>query len=492
MEYDAAMRRTGGAAVALFTCVAACGDVTSFIDAAPGDDDPIDAQVEPDARPTGQVTVTTRSRCCDQPAGTLVAGVQVVVVQPDGSAGDSGQTDSSGTITLDDVQAGAAVTAIYTTSDGYDIVTVVGVEPGDALQMGESYRPQYFGNTTGNGTITFPTYPGTYYYQAQYQCTSTSVYDGAATSMTMYYYQDCQPTVGDVVLSAYSPSYQMIASTIIRNASTVPGSTIAVSGWSSALSFTASATGLPEHVSEVRFYVQPVLGEFYPGGQNYYTSPEGGTATGTMGLPGGTDRISVMSELRRPGDLGRQRTWRGVSGSTTSTAFATNELPWVGPSYFSASAQRASWTQLGDEPYDGAIAHVGWYINSGSPDLFGAPGNYRNWTIMLPPGVTEWTWDQVPAALEPYVPQVGDAPYRELFLIDLADADGYAELRGVDERIYSCPECAVRDGAYTSDVTTAYSYDGGEGFAARPAQLRAPWQLEEPAAPALPARPAQN
>ncbi len=479
LRYHARMLRTGGVSTALFICVAACGDVTAFTDAAPGADAAQADAITVDAVPTGQVTVTTRARCCDLPPDSLVAGVPVLVISADGSVGDSGQTNAQGTITLD-IDEGDTVTAVYTTTDGFDLVTVVGVKPGDQLNFGEAFTAPSQG-VDGQMTATWPVVAGTYYYLINTPCGNQYVFNETTTSVQVGFSAYCQrPTADFVFTSISNTTYLPQRTAILRNVNFTNGQTAALGAWAVPTNFAVNATALPSYVNDVYFSASAVVGDRQPYGSSSYVTPDAGAASGALPVHVGSDRIATTARLSRPGDLGDQYTYRAVPGSAATTTFATNELPWLGEAYVSAAGNVASWIQVGDQDHDGAIAYASWYRDR--PGLFGGPsGSSYSWTIMLPPGVTSWSWAQPPAALAEYVPVVGDTVYGDVALVDLASADGYDGLRATDERIFSCLECATSRGALVGDATVSYGYDGGEGFAA-PAPLRAPWRASMPAA----------
>ena len=64
----------------ILLALAACGEVSSFVDASTGGDDTVDASTAPDAAPdaiaAGTVNVTTYTRCCTT-AGIQAGGYQV-------------------------------------------------------------------------------------------------------------------------------------------------------------------------------------------------------------------------------------------------------------------------------------------------------------------------------------------------------------------------------------------------------------------------------
>jgi hypothetical protein len=463
------MRKFAGLASSLFTCAvgAACGSETTYTDAGTLDADPLDAT----AVLTGDVTVTTHSRCCDSPQGTLVEGVQVLVIQRDGAVGDSGLTDATGTIVLEDVEEGASVTAVYQDGEQYDLVTIVGVEPGDELVFGEHYTPTRAG-TDGSLTVSWPQVAGTYYYNVTGPCGGSNAFGEASTSTTIYFYSYCQTPTADLQFVAYDTSYNILSSGVVADAP-YTGTAVALPAWTAPLSFTVTSNNLPAPVEEVYLGAYAVVDGTGSLGDTAYTTPVSGSASSTLAMAATGDRIAAWSSLWRPGEFGVQESYQHLGGAATAATFDTVELPWVGGILVSAASRAVTWIQIGEQPYDGAVATASWsrYVPDGGE---GGTYTYFDWQIIMPPGTTSFTWQSPPAAIESVLPTRGDAVDGEVMLVDLSSADGYDALRGVPEWDAACPGCSVERGDLAS-ATISFSGDGGEGLGAtRPQPTRRP------------------
>jgi hypothetical protein len=452
----------------LAAALAACGGVENRLpDGEPGDDAP------PDAPPVGAVTVTTYNRCCDDPGG-LTAGVDVFVIEPDGSLGDRKTTSGTGMVTLEGVPAGSSVTALYPqVGSSIDRVTVVAVEPGDNLVFGETVRDEI--GVNGVMSVTVPEYPGAYYYALNSPCGGGSMY-APTTTGNLYFYADsgCDPDDIDIQVTVVSPSYFPMASAYLDNISFADGGNVAVSSWVTSPTLQLRATDVPSEVDYVELYVESAFsnGSTYYGGyrNGVYGSPTDGMfASSLTWVSGGPGSIGSLS-MYRPGDVGEQEFYGRFTGTASYTASPT-PLPWLGEAYVSAVGREVAFAKLGDEPYDAAVLQSYWYDND---PVFGKGGTNHSWVVIIPPGVTEFTWANAPAAIAGFLPTTFDNLSGNLMLVDFPNADGYDGLRALDETAITCPECALRTGVVESGLIGVAYGRGGKGFAARsrPARTR--------------------
>ncbi|MCA9679067.1 MAG: hypothetical protein KC464_28810, partial [Myxococcales bacterium] len=470
------MRRFSGVAAGIFLCLAGCGHDDTYTDAAPGADSArVDATTAPDAVPTGALTVTTHSRCCDDPPGTLVAGIPVFVLGPDGALAAQGTTDATGTVTFQDVVAGSAVTAIYPDNgNSTQLVTVLAVKPDDHLVFGDGYtagRPGSAG--TGNMTITFPAAATATSFQISTECDGTYGYAAGTTSVSLSERAFCDTGVASLALRAYD-STGLFQTALARDVTFASGGSYDVPAWTPTTSLALSRTGVPAAVTEVDFTARAVVANLYTPTNYDYQLPTGGTAMVTIPVSALGDRLYTSSTMYRDGGLGPQESYRGQAvGAATSTW--SGELPWVGQMLFNAGAQIATWIQTGDHAYDGAVGFTSWEHYTPGGDAGAGTYTYFDWTILIPPGVTTWTWSAPPAELAPYLPQVADYLYTPaVMLVDLLDTDGYDGLRQTPQWQYDCPGCAIERGELT-DASVAFSADGGEGLLLAPPAHRPPW-----------------
>jgi hypothetical protein len=182
-------------------------------------------------------------------------------------------------------------------------------------------------------------------------------------------------------------------------------------------------------------------------------------------MPGDADRFYAEYDSTRTAQAGTHVTAALAAGDTTTVDLTDPGMPWLGQSYFNAATHSAGWTQT-DGTYDAAIATSNWSHFDGKVSTF------YYWTVVAPPGVTGWTWNDPPAALADYLPADTDFVNGDVTLIDLATAADYDELRGQPEWLMYCPTCDTHDGTVAGTSSEAYSYSSGEGFAAHQRTMR--------------------
>jgi len=450
------MRRLAGGCALLLIFVAACGGSSSSPDAG-GADAAVtpDAPGTPDATPMGDVTVTTYNQCCSGANDTPVAGVRVVAVQPDGSGGPTGMTDASGKITLSGVVAGASITAVYESGTSVQMVTTLDVQPGDDLVYGW-HRAAGPPSGGGGGTLslTFPAYTGATSYAVSTGCGNAYSFTSAGTVSVP---ESCSLTTAGVVVVAYDAT-GLIATAYLKDVPFTDGASATVSAWAPIVAdgFSVSVTGLPDDASVVRIDG----GTSYTGVLGYGTSISptisGATATGTMTIPSDGDTLNLGAAIRRAAQLGPHYVFRQLAGDATSATFAAPALPWLSQLVVNSSAQLVTWFQVGDDPYDAAVAEVYW-------SRYDAVNNVTvgyDWLIEAPPSVTTWSWAHVPAPLADFVPVSSDDASGSLWLVDLAGIDGWDAARTSPEWLWLCPSCATQRGELPDGSSEADAWDG--------------------------------
>jgi hypothetical protein len=399
---------------------AACGKVQSFADAAAHD-------AASDAVAAGTVTVTTYTRSGDTGAsGDVQSDVDVVVVAADGSVRDSGATDGSGEATLD-VQAGDSVTAVYTRADGAELVTYLAVEPGDHLQFGEQFGAG--GTQTATMTASWPAITAASF-EVYHPCGPASAASGA-TSVTLYEYSDCAVTPFDALFVAYDVT---TTSNISRWGllSDVPfqnGGSAALGTWQVPSNFTIGANGLPPEVDSASIDAAAVIN----GGRGPRIQLDGTPTSGMLQASRpwatGGEGITASAGFYRAGEFGPQGTFERLDPSTTQwIAESPIRLPWFGTVIANAAAREITWITAGEGSPDGVLIFAQW-------SHYGTDGGFfsYNWTFVIPPGLDELRYPELPASLMPYAPQDEDFLYAYGFMIDFAADDGYDALRARPE-----------------------------------------------------------
>jgi hypothetical protein len=435
-----------------------CGsDSPTFIDAAPSFDGSIDAPIP------GTVTVTTLARCCNVEPGSPVADIAVFVIQPDGTAGPTGRTNASGVITLDGVLPGASVTAVYPNDDdGNDLVTVVAVKPGDQLRFGEAF--DYYAGAETAATATFPIATGAWETSISHPCGTSYVYGDNQTQATLWQYDSCQGAGADFLfMQTSADTGELFRSTVLRDLEFPDGATIAIDSWTPTASLAIDVTGIPALVENANIAVVPILNRRYTRGSWQGMTPEAGTASATLPVPTGTDGFYTSVELERRGDVGPQVRYQVAAAAATQLQAPFTQIPWVGEVSSGGARGAASWLKVGDQAYDGAVARVWWdrYVPDGGE---GGNNEYHRWTIILPPGVTSFSWNDPPPVLAEVAPTKVDNISADVYFVDLSTAEGYDGFRALPEWVATCPDCAAFTGELTGTATVSYSADGGEGF----------------------------
>jgi len=470
------MRKFAGVAATLFAAVG-CSSEETFTDAGLElDATATDASIAIDANPPGEVTVTTFTRYFDGvPAPVVRAGVTVVAIQPDGTVADTGTSDASGNVTLSGVLPGATVSAIYADENDQDLVTFLGVKPGDHLRFGEhasDFAPIDQSGAATTATINFANPAGTTYQTwAVGPCGANSVYYNA-TSITLPQYDGCQTDPAEIVLQQVGTTNSQPVRQITLPAQAFADNQVidlTATAWGPVDTFTFGMHGLDDAITNVGVEVRSV----FQGSPTYaaYGSPEvtAGAATEAVAVPPNADSVISEIQMSRSGNLGDQSLYQTRPGTASSSTVDVDvqNIPWLGEVVGSAAAQLALWPQVGVQPYDGGILSMYWsrYVPDGGE---GGTYAYFSWNVIIPPGFVGYQWDSVPAALADYVPATDDNVSVDVAIVDLADADGYDDLRGEPEWAIACVECAFTRGELTGDAYVSYDGDGGEGFSRPP------------------------
>lgn len=442
----------------MFACVAGCGDDG---DARHLPDAPVaDDAAAIDAAPIGNVTVTAHVRCCDVAPTTPQAGVLVVVVQADGTAGETGTTDALGKVTLANVRAGATVTAVYPDDgdQGRHVTMMAGVKPGDDLTFGQDYYEPTASGADGQIDASWTAVTDAAYYYVFAPCEVRYV-SAPSTSAALAVYTSCQTPTAPVAFVAYDGAGNVLASAYLPAATYTPGSALVAPAWTAqaaGANFQVSISGLAPAVNDVRFTSVASYGSLRTYPAVAYPALKAGAGMASLSIPETALSIDTSAQLHRSGTQGRQFMFkRGAS----PIAFTTPALPWINGIAVSPGDGRAIWLQSAGT-YDAAVLSFSWSRTENKAT------RYYDWTVILPPGVTELDLGTPPAALAPYLPTADDDLGSDLHLVDLSSVSDYDAIRALPEWRLVDVEGSVRHG---DEPTAAVStYDGGEGFGFAP------------------------
>lgn len=449
------MRRFSGVAAIVFSCAIGCGKTTSLSDAPRSDGNSADANLTPDARVA--LTVTTYSRCCTEPNHTLEPNIAVVVLKPDGSFDQMGTTDASGTVTFLGVAPGSSVTALYPVGTDYTIATVLAVKPGDSITFGDEYTLVH-GAGTGTMTLDFPAVTNATTIAVYHSCG----YDGATgtglTTMTLN--TTCDVTSGDLMMLAYDVNNNVIATGTLHAVAYGNGQTATLASWTPVTAqLQTMVSGLETMVTGATLHGEMIVdGVSARYGSQAYPTLSGGTGGANMPVPNGGDRLFAFSQLYATG-YGEKEEFQRLASDVRTVNFGEPAMPWLGTPTYDAANQQVSWTSLGSGAYDGAYADVFWNRFDASIDTT----RYYDWHVVIPPGVSMFSWTAPPTEIAPYVPATTDTIGGQLMLVDLSSSASYDELRAAPEWQLTCIGCTTLNGELPTGSSVALQA-GAEGF----------------------------
>ncbi len=448
------MRRFAVVSSGLFACLAACGDdgARRIADAPPASDGPL-----ADAPPPAMVNVTTLARSYETvPARTPHPGALVFAVGPTGGLVGTATTAADGTASVP-LPEGGSVTVVYppvSSGDPNTVVTYAGVKPGDSLTFGD-YATSYAATTgqTGTMTISWAAVTNAVRYRLYSPCTSS--YSIAGTTATINLAPSCQADTAPIGLVAYDASDNVLASVFLPAATYTPNTAldIAAGQWvaqTAAANYTITLTNVDAAANTVNFagYDEFAFGEYgsfflsYPPIM-YGGAPNAGTATQAVSLVASAPRHSAAARLQHATHAGLL--WFFKAGASPVTIDA-GTIPWVDTLTVDSQARTLAWTQTSGS-YDAAALRFSW-------------SNF-NWTVILPPGVTQLDASTAPAELAPYLPTAADGlTLNGCELVDSASTASYDAVRALPEWRVTTTESAVRLG----DEPAATLADCGEGY----------------------------
>jgi hypothetical protein len=421
--------------------LAACGKVAAEADAGPLAD-PADAHLDgdgsvtapPDAQTTGIASVTVFDE-----AGAREPGASVVFQHADGTVVQKLATDAHGRASAI-VDAGDLVSVVRMTHQGSrQVVTFVGVAPGDELESGD---PGHREGATMYGTLTVSgvVYPGASGFGVDAGCFDSASIDESGVATLPLYDDGCHDPARSLplyVLARDSLGNPMAYATRPALASGASASlALAASDWRT--DFTSSVISVVNTPTQVTVYPSIFIDnapgreifELYP---HVAGSPQpGDNVNATVVLPRdlGTGHDHSVEELIYSGNDQTLRLLAGRhTGGLPPTLIIDGErfLPRLtGRATMGtgdAARPRLTWTSEASlDDVDGGVVHTGWYD--------AAAETSHEWILVVPPGTTGVQLPALPeslAAWRPGVDATPDAP--ALYFVDAGAEGGYGFFR---------------------------------------------------------------
>jgi hypothetical protein len=436
--------------------LAGCGKVSQNKPDAGNTDDAGNTTI--DASPLGEATVVTEAALIGGMVGAKVGSIDIVSNLPDNSMQAAAKTDASGSATIK-VFAGGSVTAIYhhTADLGADLITWVGVKPGDTLTFGSrNFAPSSQADPgMGSQIYAWPALGNAAHYKVWTLCNPSLSVDAPTTSFSATEGSLCHHDPMTVVYAAVDANNTLIGYGL-RSVTFAKNATVALPSWSSPSAATISITGLPAEVASVsgnfRVVLDP-LSDFNPS-VGYSGAVTGGAFTvSNLGIAQGVG-LRALGAV----DLGRGGTFRVIHvldaialDTLTQTVAAPVLPPWSQTrTTASAGSRTASWLLVTSAAsvHKGQVLHMTW-----NHTVAGAPSPSQ-WDIIMPPGQASFAFPTFPAPLSDSEPAANDTLSASTRVFDIPSVPSYDMLRATPSANVMCLECSVRTGDFRRVVYT--------------------------------------
>jgi hypothetical protein len=407
---------------------------------------------------SGDATIVTESALFGGTIGAKVGGIDIISHLPDDTVLATTRTDASGNAVIK-VYPGGSVTAVYrhTIDMGADLITWVGVKPGDTLTFG-SQNFSTIGQQSvnlGAQTYSWPALAGATSFRVYTSCAPFGMLPGGtSTSLVGSEFSTCHQEPMDVVYAAFSSNSTLLGLGVRSNVAFASGATVALGSWLPAKTGSIDITGLPAEISSVIGTFRPVFDAkteatiFTP---NYNGTPTGGAFSAPFNWYPTGDRTVGSLFLVRTGFRNMQ-VLDSFSVDTLTQTVAAPVLPaWLqGNMTVSPALRMASWFLVSDpsSDYDGQVLRAEWsrVISSMSHD--------SQWDFILPPGQTSITFPTLPSQFSDIQPLPDDLLFASNRVFDIPSVTGYDMLRTLPSAKLMCLECSVRTGDFQRIVFT--------------------------------------
>ena len=272
----------------------------------------------PDAPNHGPVTVTVYDL---NNGGGVLTGVPVVFIEADGTVVGKPVTDTLGIVTAD-VHPGASATAVITAQGGSTMMTVVGIQPGDHINLGPAAPTT--STTDGTFTVNYPSYSGATYYDVVGPCGYFS--NGTSLTYAMTITSDCKQSAMDILVVANNASGPIAYLEKPNVAYTAGGSVFVGGTYLLPATFSANYTNVDASVTGISFT------RYVPAQRGFTTVNSGTPANGTLSLNSlalNAQSSRVVTRATRPNE--NNYVYQNMTGNGTSYSMdmSATLLPWL-------------------------------------------------------------------------------------------------------------------------------------------------------------------
>jgi hypothetical protein len=411
--------------------LAACGNVQGYADASiTVDGSDVDAPV--DAVPFGPVTVDVRTMNGD---GLPQIGATVVFVDSDGTE-TRAAADQDGKASAM-VHPGATVTAIWLQASGPRLVTMLGVEPGDEVRLGQPGSTP--SSETGRGSITVPE-TGTPSQKYAFTACGGNAFEGTGP-LTLTWNNYCDQADTDILVVAADAQGNYSQYVYVGNVPNTQRAAVAVPGpWRFSETFDIAYTAPPAGTRYIN-----VERHVRSGARDLYSTYGGGEVSG------GTASFALPYSPMVGDDMEVETTL--VATSTDEVYYADSKirhrlapnptlqvrlpdvaLPYVAQSKLDLTARTVSWPQTaGGLLPDAVISDSYFYRDPGDA----SPQVMTWWRVIAPGGTTTLTLPTLPADLEELLPRPTDITYNGTVMLVASSDHDYRQVRALIDIDYS-------------------------------------------------------
>jgi hypothetical protein len=385
-----------------------------------------------------------------------VEGLDVVFHKPDGTVLAHAQTDASGKASAS-IESGALVTVgryVSAPSARWELTTIAGVEIGDDLVLG---RPSA-GSSAGTAAIGFtgPASSATEY-RVDVGC-NVGVAFSVGTPVSVPFYSTCGSTL-DALTLARGAGSALVAWTTALDLSisgAAPGQTAAGTSAAWRTDFGSLALTLdnpPASGAAATATLTPRRnGIRFSSSATSQTATLAPPASANLSLPFAQDfASSARLEVRVT-----------HQSSTDDSRFIDNGADFAARTLDLATAlpPRVTGAQLVET---GGVLSASWSLGAADAGLdattlsasWNDAAGRHDWHVVVPPGVTQFAFPVVPAALGAYLPVGGTAPsWFEVTVDDVSTTAGYDAFRAANlGLVYAIPEAGSWSLRRSSTVT---------------------------------------
>jgi hypothetical protein len=359
--------------------------------------------------PVGSFTLTTLK--FDE-SGTPQPDVSVAITDSDGTR--VLETDVAGVLTAD-LHGTAVITALQDLDDDTTyLTTVFDAEPGDVLTFGR--RELETGTPIGSMSFWFPEHGSAVGYYVWTPC-------GAdwknLPPVPVNFYSHCVEEPNDILFTANNGSNEVVASALVTT-SFVDTEDVILDAWEAAATFTANYDEIPPSATAIGVKRVTFLNEreaHSPFEQFVVTD-----TTHSVEIPVESQSSRGMVDSTIHGPYGATQLLRSIGASTFdySVDLGSLLLPWMSDLVISPFDKQVFWSQTDGATPDGATVVLHYEIS----------GHAYHWTLILPPGTTNFSWPDLSEVFGVVEPEPGVGGLTAwLALSQRSNSNGYTDYR---------------------------------------------------------------